>query len=439
MIHGVFGKLGSGKGLYVMDIIARELMDGVRDIVTNVPVRVVPWVNGQGTPQIGLRAYLVEKLYPLAEEEIDEILKRVLVIEDPDQGFDLFLRRRDGETGEWFKLDVTRVDEKGRPSQFDPKQIKERHAMPCLVVTDEAWAFYPNNGGWSRAPILNFYSRQQRKLKDEWYIVSQHPTDCDDVFWKIAQDFHVCRNYGMERIGIFKKYGTFEVKVYLTNPARGNAILSYRMERRLDRKLCQCYDTTGGVGFAGGFKGDAGSKRSGISLNWLIVAVIIGLCCLAVLPWAMGNGAKFFLKRAMPQTNPTKWSGVPGPDLTNATPLKARSELFPRAAVISQSAVPGEASSNGTPGLFCVGFSYIGKNCVVFLSDGTDYDSQSQEVNWVTKRRVCVLGKIYDVKSREPLFVPDPSPAVSSDGPSYFSQVRTPKRIEVLDPAPAVQ
>ena len=38
MIHGVFGKLGSGKGLHVMEIIAAELISGFRDVVTNVPV-----------------------------------------------------------------------------------------------------------------------------------------------------------------------------------------------------------------------------------------------------------------------------------------------------------------------------------------------------------------------------------------------------------------
>src|SRR5260221_10940041 len=180
MIHGVFGKLGSGKGLLVLDIIFKELMDGFRDVVTNVPIRIVPWVNGQGLPQIGLRAYLIEKLGSAASDDfVDEILKRVLVIEDIDQGPDLFMWRRDGDTGEWFKLEVTKNDEKGRPERFDANQIKSRHCAPVLCVTDEAWQFYPNNGGWARVPLLPFYARQQRKLRDEWYIVTQHPTDVD--------------------------------------------------------------------------------------------------------------------------------------------------------------------------------------------------------------------------------------------------------------------
>src|ERR1039457_6092785 len=106
-------------------------------------------------------------------------LARVKVMDDVDALGDLFLWRRDGDAGGWFKLEPNHFDEKNRPDRFDPAVCRARHCAPCLVVTDEAWICYPNNGGWSRSPLIPFYARQQRKLRDEWNIISQQPNAVD--------------------------------------------------------------------------------------------------------------------------------------------------------------------------------------------------------------------------------------------------------------------
>lgn len=223
MIHGLFGKLGSGKGLQSIKKVYDELVFGFRDVVTNLPVRVVPWVNGQGQPMIGLRAYIEQEQPHLFSYEIDAMLGRLLVNEDIKQGHDLFLWRRHGTTGKWFKLEGTEPDKKGRPTQFDAELLVKRKCQPCLVITDEAWQFYPNNGGYSLDPVLPFYARQQRKLRDEWWIVTQHPDDVYEVLWKITQDFTECRNHGFERLGFFRQPSFFSTATYLSNFARGSA------------------------------------------------------------------------------------------------------------------------------------------------------------------------------------------------------------------------
>ena len=383
MIHGVFGKLGSGKGLLAMDIISKELLDGFRDVVTNVPIRTVPWVNGQGLPQLGLRAYLLEKLYPLSEEDVDDILKRVKVIEDVDQGHDMYLWRRDGDTGEWFKLEVNEKDEKGRPARFDAEPIKKRHCAPVLCVTDEAWQFYPNNGGWSRAPILTFFSKQQRKLRDEWFIVTQHPTDVDINLWNIAQDFWVCRNHGMERMGMFRQPEMFRVIVYLTNPAKGGAIRSHEFYRRLDKKLSQCYDTTAGVGIGGGHKGDANQKKSGLHIAWLVGGIVLLVALLAAIPLGLRHLTTPFLTNTM--------SG--GRNLVPAPAVKP-------SAVVAPSPAPAAAAdplprserplASEADEVFCTGFSVI-PSPRAFLSDGSIVEPP--ELTMITKNSVIVSGR----------------------------------------------
>jgi len=404
MIHGVFGKLGAGKGLLVMDIIAKELLEGYRDIVTNVPLRFMPWVNGQGIPQIGLKQYLIEKMgASVSVEEIELMLLKVKVIEDIDQGHDLFMNRRDGDTGEWFKLSVSTVDEKGKPARFDATEVKKRHCLPILCVTDEAWAFYPNNGGWSRVPLLTFYSKQQRKLRDEWYIVTQHPTDCDNVLWNIAQDFWVCRNHGMERMGIFRQPAMFRVIVYLSNPSKGNAIRSHEFYKVLDKKLSQCYDTTAGVGISGGHAGDSGQKRKGLHIAWLGVAVLVFVVALASVPHFIGHATG-------------KWIAK-----TTAMPASAQAWALQSKSIhpLPSDASDGKLSYtyDNTNTLTCVGYTRVGNDWLVFLSDGRTFSALAGEVDYIHKREVKLLGVVYPVVARqpapvEPLPVAPPAPPV---------------------------
>ena len=439
MIHGVFGKLGSGKGLLAMDVIAKELMDGFRDIVTNVPIRIQPWVNGQGIAQIGLRAYLLEKLSPLSEDEVDEILKRVHVIEDIDQGFDLFLWRRDIDLGEWFKLDITKVDEKGRAERFDAEQIKKRHCNPILCVTDEAWQFYPNNGGWSRAPVLAFYSRQQRKLRDEWLIITQHPNDVDATLWNIAQDFWMCRNHGMERMGIFRQPSMFRVVVYLTNPAKGGALRSHEFYRVLDKKLSQCYDTTAGVGITGGFKGDSNQKRKGLHIGWLVAALLLMVFSLMAVPHYLGKAASAWIGSTTTGTiKPGDWSGMTNFGRTNA--LKSPQTHFDSfdssagtmslpvsSGRVAQAESMEQVYSRNPSNIYCIGFTVIDRKPNVFLSDGRT--ARGENVQMVSADLVKCFGKFYEVRQGVSV---GPQPVLGSSALIIESPAEPVNKVEVV-------
>ena len=421
MIYGIFGKLGSGKGLYVVDVIAEELLHGFRDVVTNVPLRFAPWVNGQGTPQIGLRQYLVEKLGAGGSlDEADAILQRVKIIEDIDQGNDLFMWRRDGETGEWFKLTVTKVDDKGRPERFDGEEIKKRHCAPVLCVTDEAWQFYPNNGGWSRVPLLPFYARQQRKLRDDWYIVTQHPTDVDTVLWNIAQLFGVCRNHGMERMGMFRQPSMFRVVFYLTNPAKGNAIRSHESYKTLDKRLSQCYDTTAGVGIAGGFKGDANQKKKGLHIAWLGVGLLLLVGLLAAIPHYLGKAAASWIGHTVtPPKDVRSWAGLTNAATSGGQPKESGPTQAPTAVAATTADI--------APDAYCTGYVVRGRSCTVFLSDGSKIESRSGRLKLITEDFIIADGRRIPVRPAPPEKKPEPSQNASQPEQSIPEPAPMPK------------
>jgi hypothetical protein len=342
-------------------------------------------------------------MYPLGEEDVDDMLKRVNVIEDIDKGHDMFLWRRDGDTGEWFKLEISKHDEKGKPERFDAEPIKKRHAVPILCVTDEAWQFYPNSGGWARTPVLTFYSKQQRKLRDEWYIVTQHPSDVDISLWNIAQDFWMCRNHGMERMGIFRQPSMFRVIVYLTNPAKGNAVRSHEFYRTLDKKLSQCYDTTAGVGIAGGFKGDANQKKSGLHIAWLFAGVLLIVLALVSIPHLLGKAAGSWIGHTVgTKQTPAQWAGlrtnVPPPPHFAVASQSTRSTEKETVPVSVPAYSTAEQASRTDPDVICTGYVLLDGKPTVYFSDGTT--AEGSEVQQITKHEVHCFGKVFRIAAQ---------------------------------------
>jgi len=317
MIHCVYGKLGSGKGICLMDWQASELVTGFRDIVTTVPVRLGPWVNGAGEAQMGLTAFLNRE-----HGETFDVENRLLVVPNDVDSKLLFLLRRDpaarrvtpkylldrlSSDGEprWFEDAAARGWfmcephlHNGRPVAFNPNDTKG--CAPLMVVNDEAWQAFPVRGG-EESGIIDFYARQQRKLRDEWYLVTQHHDDLHCVFARIAQDHTVCRNHGKERMGVFRQPALFRTQTFLQMPRPGAKVFHETSKRLNFKGLAQCYDTSAGVGVQGGFAADIGDKGKGIPFVWLIISIVVGLLILASLPILLGKGSGWFLRKAMGQ------------------------------------------------------------------------------------------------------------------------------------------
>ena len=331
MIRGVYGKLGGGKGLVVVEEIATELGSGYRDVVTNVPLRLDPWVNGRGEAQKGLLAYLRAKY-----GDDFNARARVLVIDDVEELATLFLWRRSPHKARnlteseeprqwareaaargWFRLSTTGTG--GIESAFDARELEG--CLPCLIVTDEAWKCYKTatlkKGG---EEIVDFYGRQQRKLRDEWSVVTQHHADLAPIFARVAQSHCVVRNHGMERLGMFRQPAVFRVRQYTSEP-KASAKCERETVFRLDVKgLAQTYDTSAGVGMAGGMQADHGARRKGIHIAWLGVAVMLLIVGLMAVPPLLGKATLRGLQAAGPAVTVPR-TGLPETVPNNSPPL----------------------------------------------------------------------------------------------------------------------
>lgn len=373
MIHFVCGKLGSGKGLVSMQVLLDELRNGDRDVVTNLPIKLAPWVNGSGQAQVGLVGYLRREY----GEDFD-CERRILVVDDVKEGGDMWLYRRDPDRG-WFKVQCD-YDSKGQPVSFNAEQMKG--CKPLLCITDEAWQFYPARS-WQNIPrVLEFYARQQRKLRDEWYIVSQHHKDVDCLLHRVIQDFTVCRNHGMERLGIFRQPAVFRTQTYNQPPQPSSRVMHERMFRLDVKGLAQCYDTSAGVGIAGGFAADRNREKKGLHPAFLIALVVLLVVIVGAVPFGLGKAARSFITRAVTgrDLRPAERRGPmmvlpdPGPPPTKEPAPSLRESVVPSpgpTVEVSDVRVTGWAPSRG--------------GLVVFLSDGRRLHTSDSRLRRITE------------------------------------------------------
>lgn len=381
MIHFIMGKLGSGKSLVTMGYLIQELTTGHRDIVTNLPIRTEPWVNGAGQAQTGLFAFLRKKYGQTFQAE-----KRLKIITELKEQYDMFMWRRDPETDIWFKLPVYDENdkclgpcEKGWHKdavRFDAEPAK--NCAPVMCVTDEAWQFYPARS-WQKIPhLLEFYAKQQRKLGDEWYIISQHHKDVDVLLHRITQDFTVCRNHGHEKLALFRQPSLFHTMLYIQPPNDRSARVMVERYFKLDAAgLAQTYDTSAGVGVQGGFAADRQTKVKGLHIGWLGVgvAVIIGL--LALFPIVSGKAAGAMLRGGMggikaPKggTNTTTTLSVG----TNSVPVQTNS------AEVATLQLPQQPQKD----IKITGVAPLGtKDIAILLSDGATVRMSSGRVKYL--------------------------------------------------------
>lgn len=387
MIHCLYGKLGAGKGLVSMDILEREIVSGYRDIVTNLPLRLTPWVNGAGEPQLGLLAYLKGKYGETFDAE-----HRIKVIEEDDEQQLMFLWRRHPETNEWFQL--KKIEKSGVCVGFSAEEVKDIKCRPVLVINDEAWKHFPvkafgRESSVSVQPVVEFYGRQQRKLSDEWWLVTQHHDDLHHVFARIAQDHTVVRNHGMERLGIFRQPQVFRTQQYTQQP-KGAARPRCETMFRLDRKgLAQCYDTSAGVGISGGFAADRKRKDRGVNIIWLGVAILLLVVGLALVPTLMSKGAGHIIGNMIGSTK----NMVP-PAMAQA---KAPAPGVPAPVPVQQVAqAPVDLGPVLNTNVFVSGFARVNPSkLMIFLTDGQAINAPHPSLTEVSDTSIVWRGVRY--------------------------------------------
>jgi len=275
-IHFLTGNPGGGKGLLAMQKIVDELTHDERPILTNLPVRVEPWVRRWSRfgkthwkPEIGLRNYLLKKY----GRDFD-VGKRVFYIAD-ELVPEFYLWRRNGDG--LFQLKAER-DSTGRVEEFETQKAVENGGV--CYVTDECWRFW-NSRKWQRTGDgLLFYSAQHRHLGDTWYVVTQKTAQVDKALHRVAQDFSVVTNQGKLPLGGFSRPDVFTVCVYDEAPTGSKLEPIKRDVFTLDKKgLGACYDTAAGTGIGGGSGADLNERKKGLPW-WVGVLALIAVAVL---------------------------------------------------------------------------------------------------------------------------------------------------------------
>jgi len=280
-ISFVTGKPGAGKGLYALQNIVDELVKGTRPIVTNLAIKMDPWLSGDGKPQAGLLAYLQRKFGQTFDAE-----KRVVLLTD-EQCSEFYRWRYDRQRCELVELPITETSKGGACSAFDTTLASAHGGI--FYVIDEVWKFFGARDWATTGKGALFYAAQHRKLGDDVLLVTQSSKQVDSGLRLLAQDFHQVRNHSLERIGIFRQPGVFTVSVFADIPTPSSEPQT-RTVFKLDAPgLGGSYDTSAGVGIIGRTTADVGKRKKGLHWAWLLAGGVVAIVVLSQLPFLAGK------------------------------------------------------------------------------------------------------------------------------------------------------
>jgi len=385
----VTGEPGAGKSLYI----TRELIDHVitrstMPIVTNMPLKLDPWMLGS-KPQKGLRAYLEEKY-----DDTFDIDSRIRFLDD-EQCSEFYTHRGSG-------IDVAiQRDDKGNPTELDIEAASSGGGV-CYVI-DECWKFFGARDWQTTGKALTFYGKQHRKLGDEIWLATHDFKDVDTAIRRIVEQTIVMRNHGRMRIGAFRQPKYFTAEHFARVPS-GVQSPMHTDRFTLDvAGLCQCYDTSAGVGLKGGKGADTKAKPRGLHFGFLIALVVL-LCIAATrIPWLMGrlvgaatlSGSKSAVEVAHlgSLTNSVKSTNIVAAPVAaqQYAPLRERSQ--PVQAEFREGIKP--LPENREVSITGLVRSPTTGEVRIYLSDGNSYSVTDREVGLVTERYAVIEGRVY--------------------------------------------
>jgi len=352
-IHFLSGKPRAGKTLYGFKLLVDELLYGSRVVITNLPIRA-----GE------LNSYLQRK-YP--DKNIN-LLERLIQLSDDETGVFWTVRPH-------CKINVLSEAEWRAGQRPDYSAAKDGGVF---YVIDEVHNFFNARKWMETGRDVLFYLSQHGKLGDTVICITQHVGNVDKQFRSVTQDYTYLRNYGKEKMGVFKLPGVFVRKTY-PQPATGQTAAMETGTFRLDvTGLAACYDTAQGVGIHGQ-RADKGEKKRGVSWLWAVILVPLALIAFyRVGPHVIARFISPYRPNAPLHTAPVS-NTVPAvlPPSTALVPAV----LPPSSAAVSNSAPV--AASNTVP--VVTGIVTMNHDVFITLSDGRCLSSGRGDIramNW---------------------------------------------------------
>jgi len=265
------GENGSGKSLYGMHLVERELAEGHRNIVTTLAID-VPALN----------EYMQRK-YPKRD---CDVCGRVLVIGKEE--LKTFWRYRG----------IERMGEYGpEPYVMGPfgDDTWSGSRPQCLYVLDEAQVCFNAREWMKTGPEFCQYQSQHRKAGDDVIAITPGSTLLDKQFRTLAAECIVLKNLYKAKSGVWKGPRKIVWRSFANCPPLPGEDHYAKGDIQIDAKgLASCYRTADGVGFVGGCDADKGKESKGIPWYYgIVLAVVLGFAGW----WVIGGILKFGVKK----------------------------------------------------------------------------------------------------------------------------------------------
>jgi Zonular occludens toxin (Zot) len=411
-IHFISGKPGAGKSLYATKLVFEELRFGNRQIVTNLalkPGELNAYYHRHYGDASGIRRFrvprflnflfwilpdwLIFKVFPVSLQQmeertkspqVDDICSRITLITDED--LPTFFTKRPG-----IKIDSISNEDWRMGMRPDYTVVKD-HGV--FFVLDEVHIAF-NSRAWALtgAEVL-YYLSQHRKLGDDVLCITQSVANVDKQFRSVAQDFTYIRNLGKESFGHFRLPMRFIRKTYAQPPVGDKSEPMEMGSFALDvNGLATCYDTAKGVGIHGRAGADTKHRKKGIHWLWFVVGLPVllfgGMHYIPpLIAKHLSHAPALPAHTAIAQSLETNSATLQDGHLDGPVQQNPRSDFLPSRYMRTNEEV------------YCVGWVKYGTEYLAFTSDGNTYSSADSELDFIRKREISILGKIYKIKLR---------------------------------------
>jgi len=285
MLKEISGLPGAGKGVYAMLKIIDELRSTDRHVVTNLAVKLDPWVRALGRKRSRGEKGLLAHLRDTYGETFDAE-RRIHVVQDEQMKF--FYTWRVNHDGQLIELPAIRDRHTGAIQSLEIDAFSA--TQPMCYVADEAGQFWGARDWQKTADGLAWYNRQHRKAGDDFWVCVQHSSQLDKQMRTLFQEYHSLVNHKFRKIGIFKQPDKISVVVSNESPDMRSKLPMLPTLISFDKAgVGGSFDTAAGVGVRG-TGADLEKKTQG--LPWW--GLFAGLVLIGGTIVVMAKGAGWF-------------------------------------------------------------------------------------------------------------------------------------------------
>lgn len=282
MLALYFGIPGAGKGLTMVEMIRRDLIETDVKIITTLPIQIEPWIGPRGVVQPGFRHYLSQlvKPGPFKEAQLDSMLRRLRVVSGAVMN----------EFYSWVLSDSGELLNVPLVTGYDTPQGREGDCgylvpnMPALAIhgrhhiyVDEAWKHFSSEDWKQRGKYFKWLLRLHRHLGWNMFFFTQAPEKLDnELRTSLCQRYVEIQSNRMNKFRGFKMPTWQKYNEYLEFPDSKRVVVVDSWRRRFDPVGAGgSYNTAAGSGLIGASSSaDAGVEQKGLPW-WVGLAAVI--------------------------------------------------------------------------------------------------------------------------------------------------------------------